>query len=68
MASARLVARHRAGAVPGLTLTAGGALVVPVQGDGVALFDADSLVRDIMRAVTPPERVLESHVRAATGL
>jgi MoxR-like ATPase len=28
---------------------------------------SDSLVRDIMRAVTPPERVLESHVRAAAG-
>ena len=27
---------------------------------------ADSLVRDIMRAVSPPERVLESHVRAAS--
>jgi len=27
---------------------------------------ADSLVRDLMRAVTPPERVLESHVRAAS--
>jgi hypothetical protein len=45
MASARLVARHRAGAMPGVTLAAGGALVVPVQGDGVALFHADSLVR-----------------------
>jgi MoxR-like ATPase len=29
---------------------------------------ADSLVRDIMRAVTPPERVLESHVRAAASI
>jgi MoxR-like ATPase len=29
---------------------------------------ADSLVRDVMRAVTPPEKVLESHVRAAAGL
>ena len=27
---------------------------------------ADSLVNDIMRAVTPPERVLESHVRATS--
>jgi MoxR-like ATPase len=27
---------------------------------------ADALVRDLMRAVTPPERVLESHVRAAS--
>jgi MoxR-like ATPase len=27
---------------------------------------ADSLVRDIMKAVSPPERVLESHVRAAS--
>jgi MoxR-like ATPase len=29
---------------------------------------ADGLVRDIMRAVTPPERVLESHVRAAASV
>ena len=29
---------------------------------------ADSLVADIMRAVTPPERVLESHVRAAASV
>ena len=27
---------------------------------------ADALVRDLMKAVTPPERVLESHVRAAS--
>ncbi len=27
---------------------------------------ADSLVRDLMKVVTPPERVLESHVRAAS--
>jgi MoxR-like ATPase len=29
---------------------------------------ADSLVRDFMKAVTPPERVLESHVRAAASV
>jgi MoxR-like ATPase len=29
---------------------------------------ADDLVRDIMRAVSPPERVLESHVRAAASV
>ena len=27
---------------------------------------SDSLVRDLMKAVIPPERVLESHVRAAS--
>ena len=29
---------------------------------------ADSLVRDFMRAITPPERVLESHGRAAASV
>ncbi len=28
---------------------------------------ADAIVRDVMRAVPPPERVLDSHVRAATA-